>query len=94
MIRFFFSLVFYVVVARWVYVEIATFMPHAIPYIDAGVRIISIPPHTQWGPVIAKVKSRLQKFSTKPYIANTELIPNLPKARLREDWWLTGNVSE
>jgi len=69
-------------------------MPHAIPYIDAGVRIVSIPPHTHWGPVIRRVKNRLRSFSTNRFVATSDYTPNFPKARLREDWWITGDIPE
>ena len=84
MFRFIFSMVFYVVVARWLYVEASILVPGLTPYLDHAVTSISIPPHTRWGGELERVKAHLNQFR------NT---PRQPNARMSGDW-LTDTFGE
>jgi len=48
MIRFLFSLFFYVILARWIYAEAVLFSPDMTPLIDGALETISVPTHDKW----------------------------------------------
>lgn len=48
MFRFFLSLIFFVVVGRWVYAEAKLAAPGLIPLIDRGLQVVQIPTHDRW----------------------------------------------
>ena len=48
MIRLFFGLFLSVVLARWMYSEVALSFPQAVPLIDYALEVVSIPTHDKW----------------------------------------------
>lgn len=64
MIKFIFTMIFYVAVARWIYAEVRLVTPQVVPAIDSVLTIAQIPTHDKWDPeltnqllTIAGVKS-------------------------------------
>lgn len=48
MIRFILTMVFYVLVAQWLYSEARILAPSVIPAINTGLERLTIPTHDQW----------------------------------------------
>ncbi len=48
MIRIFFKLCFWVIIARWTYAEVQLVAPSATPAIDFALQKIQIPTHDKW----------------------------------------------
>jgi len=55
MLRFFFSLVFYVLVGQWIYGEARLVAPSVVPLIDKGFKLISLPTHDRWDTFLSSV---------------------------------------
>lgn len=50
MIKFIFSMIFYVAVARWIYAEVRLVTPQVVPALDSVMTIAQIPTHDKWDP--------------------------------------------
>jgi hypothetical protein len=48
MVRFVFSLIISVMVARWLYAEAMLVWPSSIPFLDRAVHLLTIPTHDRW----------------------------------------------
>lgn len=55
------SMVLWVVVARWVYAEVALLHPNALPLIDKTLQVLTIPTHDKWPDI--KIESPEQRDS-------------------------------
>jgi hypothetical protein len=62
MLRFFFSLILYVVVARWIYAELQILSPSLVPLVDSGVRALTIPTHDKWETTVSKLMEQYQEL--------------------------------
>lgn len=47
-LRFFLTMSFYVVLARFMYTEAVTYVPESRAYLDSAIEFLSIPPSTEW----------------------------------------------
>lgn len=64
--RYIFSMLLWVVVARWCYSEIALSAPWAIPTIDSALEYVQIPTHDQWQDLeVVKLLSDNDRLQTK-----------------------------
>ena len=54
MIKFIFTMIFYVAVARWIYAEVRLVTPQVMPAMDAVLTIAQIPTHDKWDPELTK----------------------------------------
>ena len=48
MFRFLFTMLFYVIVARWIYAEVNVICPSVSPGIDRMLSALQIPTHNEW----------------------------------------------
>lgn len=48
MFRFLFSLLFFVVLGKWLYAEVKITAPGVLPIIDRGFEVVQIPTHDRW----------------------------------------------
>lgn len=47
-IRFFLTMGFYVVLARFMYTEAVTYVPESQAYLDSAIEFLTIPPSAEW----------------------------------------------
>ena len=72
MTRFVFSIACSVILARWMYAEIAMTVPGMIPVIDYSVERLSIPTHDKW--------------SKEPFVDALSAVEEIVQKYQAEDW--------
>lgn len=62
-LRFFLTMGFYVVLARFMYTETVTYIPESKVYIDSAIEYLTIPPSKEWDKEkIAEVVEKIPSF--------------------------------
>lgn len=62
MIKFIFTMIFYVAVARWIYAEVRLVTPNVMPAIDRVLTVAQIPTHDKWDPELTEQLLTLAGF--------------------------------
>lgn len=62
MIKFIFTMIFYVAVARWIYAEVRLVTPQVMPAIDKVITLAQIPTHDKWDPKLTEQLLTLAGF--------------------------------
>lgn len=85
-IRFFFTMGMYVVLARWMYAETVNMFPDAQPVLDTAISAISIPTHDKWDE--EKINAAITKVEEMiPWGDDNKLTQQFAKVKDEGSFW-------